>query len=134
MESSRTGNHQAALSTTGVTDVAGNATLSAASTDTFSFLNGDANQDGTVNALDLNAIATNFGEASGATFSQGDFDYNGQINAMDFNIIANHFGDQLPGAGQVVAATYSRIVTGNPGSTPLFSDKPIDDPTLAGVI
>src|SRR5207237_1129009 len=34
---------------------------------------GDANLDGTVNALDFNALATNFG--TGTTWSQGNFNY-----------------------------------------------------------
>jgi hypothetical protein len=126
------GNYQAVLSTSGVTDVAGNA-LSAGSTDTFSFLNGDANHDGVVNTLDLNAIATNFGKTSGATFSQGDFDYNGQVNALDFNIIAAHFGDQLTSSSQAAATNTPAADTATQPAS-LFSDKTIADPTLAGLV
>ena len=40
---------------------------------------GDANLDGTVNALDFNAVATGFGK-SGSVWSSGDFNYDGVVN------------------------------------------------------
>jgi autotransporter-associated beta strand protein len=50
---------------------------------------GDANLDGKVNALDFNALATNFG--TGSDWTKGDFDYNGNVNTTDFNFIAQNF-------------------------------------------
>jgi hypothetical protein len=52
---------------------------------------GDANLDGVVNALDFNAIATNFGGASGKNWIQGDFNYDGTINTADFTALASNF-------------------------------------------
>ena len=76
-------NYCATLTAAGITDAAGNAldgdANSIAGGDwnfNFFFLAADANHDGTVNALDFNALATNFG-ANGANFSQGDFNYDG---------------------------------------------------------
>jgi hypothetical protein len=64
---------------------------------TFTVLAGDANQDLSVNVLDLNALATNFG-ATGFMFSRGDFNYDGIVNMMDFVILALNFGKNLSGA------------------------------------
>lgn len=56
---------------------------------------GDANLDGVVNALDFNALASNFG-GSGKPWVQGDFNYDGVINSLDFNSIATNFNLALP--------------------------------------
>ena len=58
-------------------------------------VNGDANLDGKVNALDFNALATNFGAASGGFWSQGDFNYDGIVNTADFTAMAVNFGQVL---------------------------------------
>jgi hypothetical protein len=55
-------------------------------------LPGDANFDGTVNLSDFNALAGNFGTASGATWQQGDFTFDGAVNLLDFNLLASNFG------------------------------------------
>ena len=53
---------------------------------------GDANVDGVVNALDFNALATNFGTGSGKVWSQGDFNYSGAVDTSDFTFLAQNFG------------------------------------------
>jgi hypothetical protein len=63
----------------------------------------DTNFDGKVNALDFNAIATNFGTAF-PTFSKGDLNLDGSIDTNDFMILAQNFGmtSPAPGLGSVV--------------------------------
>jgi hypothetical protein len=56
---------------------------------------GDANGDYTVNALDFNILATNFGR-SGATWFQGDFNNDGNVNTADFSLLAANFGTTTP--------------------------------------
>jgi hypothetical protein len=57
--------------------------------------NGDANLDGLVNALDFNALATNFGGASGRLWTEGDFNYDGITNTLDFTALASNFNQPL---------------------------------------
>jgi hypothetical protein len=52
---------------------------------------GDANNDGSINALDLNIFSFNYGK-SGMTFAQGDFNGDGTINALDVNILSFNWG------------------------------------------
>src|SRR5205823_1047007 len=52
---------------------------------------GDANLDGLVNALDFNALATNFGAASGKLWTDADLNYDNIINTLDFNALASNF-------------------------------------------
>jgi hypothetical protein len=51
---------------------------------------GDANFDGVVNALDFNALASNFG-GTGMQWAHADFNYDGLTNTLDFNSIASNF-------------------------------------------
>ena len=60
----------------------------------FSFLNGDATQDGMVDAADFAVVVRNMGNYH-ATFSQGDFDYNGIVDQADANIVIRQFGINL---------------------------------------
>jgi autotransporter-associated beta strand protein len=78
-------------------------------------LQGDANLDGTVNALDFNAVASNFGSA--APWNGGDFNYDGTVNAQDFTAIGQNFGltvSPAPALGALVpepvsATTFAAI-------------------------
>ena len=56
---------------------------------------GDVNLDGLVNALDFNALAINFGGATGRIWTQGDFNYDGATNTLDFNALASNFNQPL---------------------------------------
>ncbi len=55
---------------------------------------GDSNLDGVVNALDFNAIATNFGTSG--SWWQGDSTYDGTVDINDFVAMAQNFGAALP--------------------------------------
>lgn len=65
---------------------------------------GDANLDGIVNALDFNALATNFGGGAGKFWNNGDFNYDGVTNTADFTALAQNFGQTLsaPALGTLV--------------------------------
>ena len=52
---------------------------------------GDANLDGKVNALDFNALATNFGKF-GTLWSGGDFNFDNKVDTSDFTMLAANFG------------------------------------------
>jgi autotransporter-associated beta strand protein len=65
---------------------------------------GDADLNGVVNALDFNALATNFGSTS-KVWSDGDFNYDGTVNTADFTILAANFAKvQSLAAGSLVPA------------------------------
>jgi hypothetical protein len=95
------GKYRATLLSTGITDAAGNlldgdgnGTPGGDHVMNFFFLAGDANHDGTVNLLDFNIMAGNFGSTS-ARFSEGDFNYDGVVNLLDFNILTSNFSETL---------------------------------------
>src|SRR5204863_3536697 len=50
---------------------------------------GDANLDGTVDTVDFNILASNFG-ASGTIWSQADFNYDSSVDTVDFNLLASN--------------------------------------------
>jgi hypothetical protein len=83
-------NYRAILYAERVTDASGTP-MATDSTFNFSVYNGDANGDGSINALDFNALAGNYGQ-SARTYSQGDFDQNGTVNTADFTLLAARFG------------------------------------------
>ncbi len=88
------------LAVNSVADTAGNMLATTYKLDFF-FQNADADRNGMVNMLDLNAIATNFGKSS-QTFTQGDFNYDGSVNVLDFNVLAGVFGNVLPASAPIV--------------------------------
>jgi hypothetical protein len=63
---------------------------------------GDANLDGTVNALDFNMLATNYG--TGQYWFQGDFNDDGVVGSGDFALLAANYGQVMPTSADVVAA------------------------------
>ncbi len=71
---------------------------------TATAMDGDANLDGVVNLLDLNAIATNYGRTS-QNWLGGDFSGDGMVNMADFNLLAAHFGQSLPQPASVPLGT-----------------------------
>jgi hypothetical protein len=58
-------------------------------------LPGDANLDSSINSIDFNALASQFGTSNSMWF-HGDFSYNGNVNALDFNALATNFGQPIP--------------------------------------
>ncbi len=84
----------AEASAIGVTMV-GDQTLDSTSLLVRMTMSGDSNLDGKVNALDFNAVATNFGATANDTWAQGDFNYDGQVNTLDFTMLATNFGQSM---------------------------------------
>jgi ELWxxDGT repeat protein len=66
-------------------------------------LAGDATLDGSVNLVDFNRLASNFGQ-SGRDFAQGDFNYDGNVDLTDFNVLAGRFGTSLAPAATPFAS------------------------------
>lgn len=85
----KTGSYQSGVSTL-ITDVAGNAMPT--NLVGFSFLEGDANRNGTVDVSDFTTFFANFGRTSGANYNNGDFDYSGTVDVADFTIFFANFG------------------------------------------
>lgn len=56
---------------------------------------GDSNLDGTVNALDFNALASNYGASGSGVWTAGDFNYDGNVETTDFNLLAQNFNQVL---------------------------------------
>ena len=77
-----------------VQDAAGNS-LASNYNYNFSFINGDINQDLSVNLNDFFILRSNF-NMSGATFSDGDLNFDGLINLSDFFILRANFNYQFP--------------------------------------
>jgi hypothetical protein len=59
------------------------------------FADGDANMDGTVNALDFNAMANGYSGTSD-TWLQGDFTGDNTVDSADFAILASNYGIVTP--------------------------------------
>src|SRR5262249_10504478 len=57
-------------------------------------LDGDANLDTSVNSIDFNILAANFGQ-TGKVWVQSDFNYDGSANSVDFNILTSNFSKTL---------------------------------------
>jgi ELWxxDGT repeat protein len=96
------GNYRATLPAGSVNDFFGNPLAAAGGVDFF-VLGADANGDRTVDTLDFNSLAANFG-GSGRNYSQGDFNYDGVVDTLDFNTLASKFGKTLPPADALAPA------------------------------
>ncbi|MEM9295928.1 MAG: family 16 glycosylhydrolase, partial [Planctomycetota bacterium] len=59
-------------------------------------LPGDANDDGLIDLLDFDVLASNFGSTTGAGAAAGDFNGDGVVNLLDFDILAGAFGASAP--------------------------------------
>src|SRR5207249_7418726 len=59
---------------------------------------GDSNLDLKVNALDFNAVASNFG-GTGKSWATGDFNMDGLVNTGDFTALSQNFNASSPVAG-----------------------------------
>jgi hypothetical protein len=68
---------------------------------TFFNLTGDVNHDRVVNAVDFNALASNYG-ATRASWQQGDLTGDEHVDSMDFDVLATNFNRSLP---EVLPAT-----------------------------
>ena len=97
----------------------------------FFFYGGDANHDRSVNALDFNVIATNYGKTN-ATFADGDFNYDGSVNTLDFTLMAARFGSKLQpvqfdNAPTISGDSLANVIARLAPSSNLFSDESIQD-------
>ena len=123
------GNYRATLLIAGITDAAGNPLSPSPGNSNYTFdffsLAADANHDRTINALDFNALASNYGQ-TGRTFSQGNFNYDSVVDTLDFSLLATHFGQSLvpplPSAFQDAGLAASQTLVRS-----LFGNRPIDD-------
>jgi hypothetical protein len=88
------GNYVATVQANGIAGNSGNP-MAADYSLNFFVLAGDANRDRSVDTVDFNTLAANFGQ-TGQLFSQGDFNYDGTVDTIDFNILASRFSQSLP--------------------------------------
>ena len=85
-------------------------------------LAGDANLDGAANALDFNALASNYG-ATKASWEQGDLTADEHVDSMDFDVLATNFNRSLP---EVMPATND--------AQSLFGDSPVQKSDLLQLV
>ena len=85
---------------------------------------GDANLDGTVNALDFNALANNYG-TGGKTWADGDFNYSadGTVDSNDFALLAANFNNNVAASGADV-----------PDAAPMALGSVVPEPTSLSLI
>ena len=92
----------AEASTTNTTSFFGHAVDSDAVLIRYTY-SGDANCDGIVNALDFNAVASNFGQG-GLLWQNGDFNFDGTVDASDFVALASNYNLSMPSTGPALGS------------------------------
>jgi hypothetical protein len=68
-----------------------------------SYLNGDADLDGSVVAGDLNALGTNWQSSPDGPWSHGDFDANGFVDAGDLNLLGLNWQGSIAAAASAAS-------------------------------
>jgi hypothetical protein len=68
------------------------------------YLSGDSNLDGSVDAKDLNSLALHWQQANTPMWSRGDFNVDGIIDAADLNVLALNWQQSIPMATVASAA------------------------------
>ena len=105
-------NYQATIYATQVTD-ASSTPMPSDSITSFFVDTADANHNRTIDTLDFNVLATNFGQV-GKTFGEGNFNYSGAVDTIDFNLLAAKFGQTFAASGPapkaIDVATFNVIV------------------------
>jgi len=84
---------------------------------------GDANLDGTVDFLDLSALAGAFGTTEGGAWIEGDFTGDGAIDFLDLSALAGNFGNSASLAADLEAAglgEFTASLVPEPGSLALL--------------
>jgi hypothetical protein len=76
-------------------------------------LYGDASLDKSVDTVDFNLLASNFG-GSGKRWTHGDFNYDGLVDTIDFNVLASNFGQA------VAAESFSTTIVPEPRTISVF--------------
>ena len=94
---------------------------------------GDADLDGGVSINDFNALAGNFGQASGKVWVDGDFDYDGGVSINDFNLLAGNFGQTLPASSEAWAGLLAFAAAHNDLDT-FAAITGVPEPTSLGLI
>jgi hypothetical protein len=74
---------------------------------------GDADLSGSVNLVDFNRLAANFGQ-SGRFWSTGDFNFDGTVNLTDFNLLAANFGLSAGADGAVDPQDWANLAAAVP--------------------
>jgi len=82
-----------------VTSAGGSYTL------TLDVLLADASRDRSVDTLDFNLLAANFGSAAVSDF-QGDFNFDAIVNSVDFNLLLSAYGKTIPGSAPLRSGVF----------------------------
>jgi hypothetical protein len=93
----------------------------------------DANQDGTVNSDDFNALATNFGQ-SNRTSAQGNFNDDNLVNSDDFNLLAGQFGKTMSQSAAITVARFSGAPIRAAARAPLAAIRDEDEQPLVALL